>query len=174
MRTWFRVHRSDQPALDFAVRPFHRFSHAECPYPLLYVGPTIHTCVWEVFGDALFEGHRVIALSQWTNRCVSQITVPELKVCAVSLEKTREAMGVDKGSLLAANLDIPQEWGLAVQRHPAAFQAIKYTSRFVDQPCLGLFDRDDLRLRLKVATLGPLQDLEAAVDWLQERKVALV
>lgn len=173
-RTWFRVHRADQPALEFALRSFHRFSHARCPHRLLYVGPSVQTCLWEVFGDDVFEGRRAIPASKWRARCVSQITVPELRVCAVSLEKTREAMGVDKGSLLAADLAIPQEWGLAVQQHPAGFQAIKYTSRFVDQPCLGLFDRDGLPGRLQASLLGDLDDLDEAVDWLHERKAALV
>lgn len=174
MRTWFRVHRLGQPAREFALLPVHRFSHARCPYPLLYVAPTIQTCLWEVFGDDVFEGQRAISVSKWTGRRVSQITVPELKVCAISLEKTRDAMGVDKGSLLAADLTIPQEWGLAVQQHPARFQAIKFTSRFVDQPCLGLFDRDGLKGRLKAKLLGELKDLDEAVDWLHERKTALV
>ena len=36
-------------------------------------------------------------------------------------------MRVDKASLLAADLTIPQTWGLAVQGHPAGFMAIKYS-----------------------------------------------
>ena len=83
-------------------------------------------------------------------------------------------MGVDKASLLAADLSIPQAWGLAVQEHPAGFEAIKYTSRFLDQPCLALFDRGDLGSRLRVETSGELSQIEAAVDWLDDRKAALV
>ncbi len=173
-RVWFRVHRSGGPALDFGLRPFHRFSHAACPHALLYVGSNLQTCLWEVFGDDVFQGRRTIAASKWAGRSVSQIRVPELRVCAVSLERTREAMGVDKASLLAGDLTIPQEWGLAVQRHPMAFQALKYTSRFVDQPCLALFDRAGLQARLEVKLLGGLESLDAAVDWLHERKAALV
>ena len=173
-RAWFRVHRSDAPALEFGLHPFHRFSHARCPYPVLYLGPTVQTCLWEIFGDDLFQGSRTIAAAKWAVRCVSRITVPELRVCALSLEKTRDTMSVDKPSLLTPDLAVPQEWGLAIQQHAAAFQAIKYTSRFVDQPCLALFDRDDLRARLKVQLLGNLDDLDTAVDWLHERKAALV
>jgi hypothetical protein len=173
-RSWFRVHRSEVPALDFGIRGFHRFSHADCPHGMLYVGPNVQTCLWEVFGDDVFQGRRTIALGKWLGRCVSQISVPELRVCAVSLEKTREVMGVDKANLLATELSIPQEWGLAVQRHPAGFQAIKFTSRFVDQPCLALFDRDGLKSRLQVQPLGELEDLDAAVDWLQDRSAALI
>jgi hypothetical protein len=173
-RAWFRVHRPGAPALDFGIHHYHRYSHARCPYPLLYVGPNIQTCLWEVFGDDVFQGNRTIAMSKWTGRSVSQLSVPQLKVCAVSTEKTRDAMGVDKSSLLDDDLSIPQEWGLALQKHPAGFEAIKYTSRFVDQPCLALFDRGGLKSRLKVKLLGDLENLDAAVDWLHERNAAVV
>jgi hypothetical protein len=173
-RTWFRVHRAGMPALDFGIHDYHRFSHASCPYPLLYVGPNVQTCLWETFGDDVFQDDCTIAISKWTGRCVSQITAPELKVCAISTERTREAMAVDKSSLLDDDLGIPQAWGLALQKHPAGFEAIKYTSRFVDQPCLALFDRGGLKSRLKVKLLGELEKLDAAVDWLHERNAALV
>lgn len=173
-RAWFRVHRTGVSALDFGIRDYHRFSHAGCPYPLLYVGANIPTCLWEVFGDDVFQGGRTIALSKWNGRCLSQIKAPELRACAVSAGKTRDAMGVDKSSLLDEDLAFPQEWGLAVQRHPAGFEAIKYTSRFVDHPCLALFDRGGLISKLEVELLGDLENLGAAVDWLNERKAALV
>lgn len=97
-----------------------------------------------------------------------------MKVCAVSQEPTRDAMGVDKASLLAADLSFPQAWGLAVQQHRAAFEAIKYSSRFIDLPCLALFDRGGMAAQLQETLLGPLNSLDAAVDWLDERKAALV
>lgn len=173
-RTWFRVHRAAVPALDFGIHDYHRFSHASSPYPLLYVGPNIQTCLWEAFGDEVFQNDCTIAISKWTGRCVSQITVPDLKVCAISTERTREAMAVDKSSLLNDDLSIPQDWGLASQKHPAGFEAIKYTSRFVDQPCLALFDRGGLKSKLNAKLLGEVENLDAAVDWLRERKAALV
>lgn len=173
-RTWFRVHRSGSPSDQFGKFPHHRFSHPTCPFPLLYVGATIQTCLWEVFGDDVFQGNRAISSGKWSGCWLSQIVVPELNTCAVSLERTRDAMGVDKASLLAADFNIPQAWGLAVQEHPAAFEAIKYASRFLDQPCLALFDRGGLQSRLKVKVLGALSNLDAAVDWLNERKAALV
>jgi hypothetical protein len=82
-------------------------------------------------------------------------------------------MSVDKASLLAADLTIPQP-GPGVQGHPAGFEAIKYSSRFLDQPCLTLFDRGGLQAKLRSKSLGPLSSLDAAVDWLDERKAALV
>jgi hypothetical protein len=141
---------------------------------VLYVGATIQTCLWEYFGDDVFKGNRLISAGKWRGCSLSQIIVPEVKVCAVNQERTRDAMSVDKASLFAANLAIPQAWGLAIQGHPAAFEAIKYASRFLDQPCLALFDRGGLQAKLRVKALGPLTALDAAVDWLDERKAALV
>lgn len=61
-----------------------------------------------------------------------------------------------------------------MQQHPVAFDALKYSSRFIDQPCLALFDRGGMPGRLQVTPLGSLNSLDAAVDWLDERKAALV
>jgi hypothetical protein len=111
-RNWFRVYKSDSPAVQLGKLLHHRFSHPDCPFPLLYVGATIQTCLWEVFGDDVFEKKRAIPFGKWGGSCLSQIVVPELKVCAVSLERTRDAMSVDKASILAADLTIPQAWEL--------------------------------------------------------------
>lgn len=173
-RPWFRVHRSGSPAIEFGIHSHHRFSHPKCPFPLLYVGASIPACLWEYFGDDVFRGQRVISAAKWNGCSLSRIAVPQLKVCAVSQEPTRDAMGVDKASLLATDISIPQAWGLAVQQHPAGFEAIKYSSRFIDQPCLALFDRGGMAAQLQETLLGPLNSLDAAVDWLDERKAALV
>ena len=173
-RMWFRVHKAGSPAVWFGKLPHNRFSHPKCRFPLLYVGATIQTCLWEYFGDDVFQGKRAISVGKWQGCCLSQIVVPELNVCALSLERTRDAMSVDKASLLAADLTVPQEWGLAVQRHPAGFEAAKYSSRFLDQPCLALFDRGGLQARLRAKLLGSLTDVDAAADWLDERNVSLV
>lgn len=173
-RVWYRVHRAGASAATFGRFQHHRFSHPKCPFALLYVGASAQTCLWEYFGDDVFQGNRVISAAKWSGCCLTQIFVPELKVCAVTLERTRDAMSVDKASLMAADLSVPQAWGLAVQGHPAAFEAIKYPSRFLDQPCLALFDRGGLAARLRVRAMGPLSSLDAAVAWLDERKAALV
>jgi hypothetical protein len=168
------VHRSASSAIQFAISSHHRFSHPECHFPLLYVAASPPACLWEYFGDDVFGGHRVIAAAKWNGCSLSRIAVPQLRVCAVSQGLTRDVMGVDKASLLATDLSIAQAWGLAVQRHPAAFDGIKYSSRFIDQPCLALFDRGGMAAQLQETLLGPLNSLDAAVDWLDERKVALV
>jgi len=168
------LHRADAPPILFGKSPHHRFSHRDCPYPLLYLGATIQTCLWEVFGDDIFQGKRTIPEGKWRGSCLSQITVPELGLCAVTLERTRDAMGVDRASILAANLAIPQAWGLAVQLHSTAFRGIKYTSRFIDQSCLALFGRGALPTQLKVMRLGLLNDFDPAADWLHDRQAALV
>jgi hypothetical protein len=49
-----------------------------------------------------------------------------------------------------------------------------FNQRFLDQPCLALFDRGGLHSRLQVQPLGALSNLDAAVDWLDDRNAALV
>lgn len=173
-RAWFRVHRIGASGAKFGCLPHHRFSHPNASFPLLYLGATIQTCLWEYFGEDVFEGRRVISCAKWQGCGLSRVIVPELRVCALTLERTRDAMSVDRASLMAADLTFPQSWGLAVQHHPAEFQAIKYSSRFLDQTCLALFDRRGLSAKLRVQNLGSLSNLDAAAVWLDERKAALV
>lgn len=141
---------------------------------MLYVGASLSACLWEYFGDDIFGRRHVVSAAKWNSCSISRIRIPQLRACAVSLEPTRNAIGVDKASLLAADLSVPQDWGSAVQQHPAAFDAIKYSSRFIDQACLVLFDRGGMASRLQATLLGELNALDSAVDWLDERQVALV
>lgn len=173
-RNWFRVRRSEDRAIQFGIRPHHRFSHASSPFPWLYAGSTVSVCLWEYFGDDVFGGRHVISAAKWDGCSLSRISVPQVKACAVSLAPTRNAMGVDKASLLAADISVPQAWGLAVQQHPAAYEAIKYSSRFIDQPCLALFDRGGMAVRVQEKSLGELKVLDEAVSWLDEHDVALL
>lgn len=140
----------------------------------MYVGATPSACLWECFGDDVLGSLRAIPAAKWNGYSISQIFIPQLKVCAVSQEPTRDAMGVDKASLLAIDLTVPQEWGLAVQKHPAAFEAIKYSSRFIDQPCLALFDRGGMAAKFRGTLVGPLNSVDAAVDWLDDRRAVLI
>ncbi|MBL9172508.1 MAG: RES family NAD+ phosphorylase [Verrucomicrobiales bacterium] len=173
-RLWFRIHPTGSPALHFRCLPHHRFSHPKCPFPLLYLGATLQTCLWEVFGDDVFLGKRAISSARWNGCSISQIQVPAVNVCSTTLERTRDAMTVDKASLMAADLSIPQAWSLAIQKHPLGFEGIKCSSRFLNQSCLALFERGQLPSRFHVAHLGTLNDLDSAVDWLEEREAALV
>jgi hypothetical protein len=173
-RNWFRVHRSGVKAIQFGTLPHHRFSHSDSTFPWFYAGSSVSVCLWEYFGDDVFGGRHVISARKWEGCSLSRIRIPQVKACAVSLESTRNFMGVDKASLLASDLSVPQAWGLAVQQHPARFEAIKYSSRFIDQPCLALFDRGGMAARLQETWLGELKSLNEAADWLDEHEVALV
>ncbi|MHC1764255.1 MAG: RES domain-containing protein [Verrucomicrobiia bacterium] len=139
VRQWFRIHRAGQEPLRFARLAHHRFSHPDCPYPLLYLGATIQTCLWEVFGDDMFQNKRIISLDKWQGRRISQVTVPELRVCACNQLSTRSVMRVDKASLLASSLAVPQAWGLAVQ--PALRSKPLFASRNPGVRCSDLVRR---------------------------------
>jgi hypothetical protein len=173
-RHWFRVHRSELPAIDFGIRPYHRFSHPESLFPLLYVGASLSTCLWEYFGDDIFRRRQVISKVKWDGCSLSRIEVPQLRVCSMGDGRTREVMRVDVSAVYDADLQMPQSWSLAIQRHPSGFEAIQYLSRFSDEPCLAVFDRSGIHDRLKEIPMGSLNELDEAVQWLTERGAALV
>ncbi len=70
-------------------------------------------------------------------------------------------------------LDIPQAWGLAIQKHPCNFQGIKYKSRFNGRACLAMFKRDGIENSLTETILGDLSALDETVDWLDKHKVTI-
>jgi hypothetical protein len=116
----------------------------------------------------------VISKVKWDGCRLSRIEVAQLRVCSMSDGRTREAMRVDVSAVYDADLQIPQSWSLAIQRHPSGFEAIRYLSRFSDEPCLAVFDRSGIQDRLKETSMGSLNELDEAVQWLTERGAALV
>jgi hypothetical protein len=140
----------------------------------MYVGVSLSTCLWEYFGDDVFRGRQVISRVKWDGCSLSRIEVAQLRVCSMGDGRTREAMRVDVSAVYDADLQIPQSWSLAIQRHPSGFEAIRYLSRFSDEPCLAVFDRSGIQDRLKETPMGSLNELDEAVQWLTERGAALV
>src|SRR5438105_2379585 len=77
-RAWFKVHPRSYDAISFALKPTHRYSHPNCPHPILYAGIDPDTCLWEVFGDAIFDHRHVLPKTQWDDLMISTIEVPPL------------------------------------------------------------------------------------------------
>lgn len=173
-RQWFRVHPSVHNAIFFSINPAHRFSHPDCPDKLLYVGMDTHTCLWERFGDMMFDGGHALPRTVWDATAVSKIDVPPLHLCDLANVTTRGALTVDLSALMNNDISIPQEWGLAVQQHPTQVPAIKFRSRFTEHACLALFERGGLPGQLKEYSLGPINQFASALDWLAKHRVSLV
>jgi hypothetical protein len=172
-REWFGVHQSGLPARYFSLNTHHRFSHQDCPYSFLYLGVDVGTCLFERFGDEAYDRHRSLSKSLWDACCVSSIQLPEVQVCDLTRSRTLSALMVDLTALMNEKLAIPQEWGLAIQQHPGAFEGIKFKSRFNHGACLALFQRDQVEKQLTETLLGALSDQDTAVDWLDEHRVSL-
>src|SRR6266567_3494809 len=172
-RLWFRVHPSKYRATHFSLKDIHRFSHPECLFPVLYLGTDIATCLFETFADKIYDRKKAVAYSLWRTRSVSAIAVPEIHVCDLTNAKTLSALMVDLGALMHNELKTPQEWGLAIQRHPANFQGIKFRSRYNHKVCLALFQRDGIEKQIRETALGALAINDAAADWLHNHKVSL-
>ena len=174
-RKWYRVGRADSTLLNFGLASHHRFSHPHCPYPVLYLGSDPATCPWERFGDIMFDGNHTIPRNQWVASILTEVRVGELSVCDLADARVRAAMTVDVAALTSNDFAVTHAWGLAIQRHPMGFQAIKYVSRFIRRPCLVFFDRDNLKARLLTATpVGNLAELGAPTEWLARYNVSLV
>ncbi len=173
-RGWFRVHARAYKAIFFNLKPTHRYSHPNCPCPILYVAMDVETCLWEVFGDSVFDNERALPKTQWDDFVVSMIDVPHLHLCDLARTSTRSAVTVDLTALMNQNLTVPQEWGLAIQMHPSRVPAIKFKSRFTGNAGLAIFDRGRIRNRLRETPLGPLYQFDPALNWLTKHEVTLV
>jgi hypothetical protein len=173
-RRWFRVHSRARKAIHFDLRPTHRYSHAECPDPILYVAMDAETCFWERFGDALFDHGYAIPETHWDDAIISTIDVPPLHLCDLSKTATRSALTVDLTALMNDDLTVPQQWGLQIQQHPNNVSAIKFKSRFTGTACLAIFDRAGIRGQLKESALGALTEFGPALDWLTRNEVTLL
>ncbi len=172
-RNWFRVHRSSFAATYFSLSANHRFSHKDCPYAFLYLGVDVDTCLFERFGDTAYDGNRAIPQALWGAHSVSSVQVPEIHICDLTGAKTLSAMMADLSALMHNDLSSPEDWGWAIQKHPANFQAIKFRSRFNGKACLALFQRGGVEKRLQEKVVSTLMNDDAAVDWLDKHKVGL-
>jgi len=168
------VHPRLSSAIFFNLKPAHRYSHPNCPFPILYVAIDPQTCLWEVFGDAVFDHGRALPKTQWDDLVISLIHVPDLHLCDLSKTTTRGALTVDLAALMNDDLDVPQEWGLAIQMHPSQVAAVKFKSRFTGNACLAIFDRGGIRRQLRETSPVSLSQFDPALSWLTKHQVTLV
>jgi len=173
-RTWYRVHPTAHDAISFSLNPAHRFSHRDCPYKFLYLGTDLQTCLWERFGDTVFDQDHRLLKALWMGTSVSVIKLPPLSVCDLGKTGVRNALNVDMTALMSYDLSVPQAWGLAIQQHPANFRGIKFNSRFTNRPCLALFDRNNLKIAVDEKGIGQLASFDEALGWLEKFEVELV
>jgi hypothetical protein len=158
--------------IDFSLKDHHRFSHSACEHQMLYLGGALDTCLWERFGDVALDNLHIVPRSLWVGASVSEIQVPKLKVCDLTKARTRAVLMVDLAALMSHELAVPQAWGLAIQQHPAGFDAIRFLSRWDQRPCLALFNKPDLKPKTKLTS--PLPGSQEAANWIERHKISLV
>ncbi len=173
-RTWFRVHASAHRAIHFTLNPLHRYSHPNCPFKILYVAIDPETCLFERFGDNLYDNALHLPQTIWDDTMISTIEAPLFHLCDLSTTKTRTALTVDLAALMSADITVPQQWGLEIQNHPSQMPAIKYRSRFTNKACLAIFDRPGIGAQLKEFAVGPVNQQNATLDWLTKHQIVLV
>src|SRR5436190_22362994 len=105
-RVWYRVHQSAYPATFFSLNRTHRFSHPDCRCRFLYLGADTATCLFERFGDTLYDEKLAIPNSIWKAHCMSSIRLPQLRVCDLTDAHTLSALNVDLSALTNNNLKV--------------------------------------------------------------------
>jgi RES domain len=173
-RAWYRLHPAAFGAIFFSLNPTHRYSRPGCPCPILYVAIDPQTCLWERFGDYVFDNQHTLPKTQWDDAMFSTIDVPNLHICDLSKTATRGNLTVDLTALMNDDLDVPQQWGLGIQKHPSHVPAIKFKSRFTGNACLAIFDCGGIRTQLRETRLSPLTTFGTALDWLTRHEVILL
>ena len=169
---WLRIHAAGVSPIDFSLKGYHRFSHSACKHQILYLGGAVQTCLWERFGDVVLDNLHVVPRSLWMSAYVSEIRLPALKVCDLTKVRTRAVLMVDLTALMSHELAVPQAWSLAIQQHPAGFEAIRFLSRWNQLPCLALFNQANLKLKTKLTS--PLVGSREAANWIERHKISLV
>ncbi len=170
-----RVHGSSYPPVQFRQVSSHRFTHPDAPQGLLYLGFDLETCLWECFGDAILNPGSAISRARWMNQRLSRIrSSAALRLCDLTDFGTRAALRVDLSALSHPELDIPQAWGLAIQKHPEEVDGLLYQSRFTGKSCMALFGRPGILRKLRAAPEGDLSELESANLFLDKNRIALV
>jgi len=170
-----RVHSKDYPAVGFRVVTNHRFSHPASPGGLLYLGESLETCLWESFGDELPDNQDRLSASRWKSSHLSRVqSKATFRICDLTDENVRLALGVDLSALLHPDLAIPHEWGLAIQNHPSAVDGLRYLSRLNQQPSVVLFERPGASGKLWETLIGALPDVIQATEFLVRKSIKLI
>ena len=168
------MHSDARPAIGFRVVTTHRFSHPDAPEGLLYLGEDLETCLWECYGDEILDPGARISRNRWYHSRLSQVRSKEsLSICDLADPKTRRCLSVDLTALNYPDLSVPQQWRLAIQTHPAAVDGLRFPSRFTAQPCLVLFDRDNVRSMLTSRPSDLLPACDEASNFLTENMIHL-
>lgn len=170
-----RVHSKDYLAVGFRIVTNHRFSHPDAPGGFLYLGESLETCLWECFGDELLDSQDRLSASRWKFSHLSRVhSKATFRICDLTEENVRLALGVDLSALMHSDLTVPHEWGLAIQNHPSAVDGLRYLSRLNQEPSFVLFERPGIAAKLGETFIGALPDVNQATEFLVRKSIKLI
>jgi hypothetical protein len=174
---WVRVHPIRYAPIHFSRDLDMCFSPPGGACGVLYLGSDEETCIMEKFGDIIYGWQQLgqpvsISDSRWSACILTEVRVPALRVCDLTQGKTLQECGVDTAALVSPDLSVSQAWAAALMDHHARFDALRYRSRFTQQPCLAVFDRAPAVTA--ACSLGLLSDHDAANGILAKFQVALI
>jgi len=171
---WSRLHLRTHPPISYSPLAENRFAAPHLG--TLYLGRDARTCLLEKYGDEIYGARNsgltpTLPAADWRARRLTALAVPALKICDLTASATLAACGVDLGSLNCHELRYPQAWAKALMEHPAAFDAILYASRFTQVPCVAIYNRRSLKV--KILNTHPLSSHPEGMKFLAEFQIAL-
>jgi hypothetical protein len=174
-RKWWRLHQGSLSPIFYSKSDANRF--AVPALGTLYVGSDPQTCLLEKYGDELYGAKNRgeiprLSATDWRDRAMTAVGIPAVYVCDLTSPETLSACRVDMGTLTHPDLIYPQAWAKAIMEHPANFDGILYLSRFTQKPCLALYPRREIEVR--IINSDALAHHPDGMKLLDEFQVALV
>jgi hypothetical protein len=172
--SFVRIHQCRYSALYFGKTGVYRFDAPNHEYGVLYMGGHIDGAFVETFGDVWEAQGRsnIVSAARLASRCVSTIRlVRPVLVCDLSGEGLAQ-IGAD-GRLTSGDRLVAQQWSLAIWRHAAAVDGIRYRVRH-DQSEIGVALFDRAADAVAVDPSGGLADHPSLQAMLTRYNVALI
>lgn len=141
--SFVRIHQCRYSALYFGKTGVYRFDAPHHEYGVLYIADHIDGAFVETFGDVwdVQAHYNIVSAARLVSRCVSAVHLARpITVCDLTDEGLAR-IGAD-GRLTSGDRLMAQQWSLAIWRHTAAVDGIRYRVRH-DQSeiAIALFDR---------------------------------
>lgn len=172
--SFVRLHQCRYDALYFGKNGIYRFDAPHQEYGVLYMADRLEGAFVETFGDEweIRARYNVISSRRLATRCVAKIRLTRaLNICDLT-EGGLAHIGAD-GRLTAGERLVAQQWSLAIWKHSAAVDGIRYRVRHAQsEVAVAVFDR--AADALAVHPMGELTDHPLVPSLLSRYNIALV
>ena len=141
-RTWcnLRFNRYAKKDSLYYCSPDARLTPVSMTVPCLYLARSEKTAFYELYGDRLYAEKLAASLlsisdSELQERVFVRVSTRELRLCDLVAQDAARALGMDAGTLYAADVTFPQTFAERIFHHPLEVDGIHYPSRHTGESC---------------------------------------